>query len=218
MTGLYVSDPARFERWRSGWVPVDRRFLGLDKRTLLPAGVVALLFVVAVWALPAIDDAVKVDNPIRAGDVVQVANVQFVPAAGGDLVTGLRQGQAGVSGSYPGTAVVSYDGIQFEVIVDDYAGSPAQLLAQIENNNARYRNGSGFKATSDPVTIENSAGDRGAAARFQGSTGQGLIAAFVFAGTGVEIVAVGPKSVDDAVPQQVTAMIQSVRPVAGSGS
>jgi hypothetical protein len=32
--------------------------------------VVALLFGVAVSALPAIDDAVKVDKPIRAGDVV----------------------------------------------------------------------------------------------------------------------------------------------------
>jgi hypothetical protein len=219
VSGVEVADPARFERWRSGWVPVDRRFLGLDRRSLVPAGLVAVLFVVAVWLLPALDDAVTVDDPIRAGDVVQVANVEFTPVVGGDLRTGLRQGQAGAGGSYPGTAVVAYDGGQFEVIADSYSGTPAQLLAQIESNNARYRNGSGFKATSQPATIANSAGDRGVAARFQGSNGQGLLAAFVFGGAGVEIVAVGAQSVDGSVPPQVTAMIQSVQPVpGGSGS
>ncbi|WP_278255345.1 hypothetical protein [Nocardioides convexus] len=49
-----MSDPTD-ARIPPGWVPVERRFLGMDRPTLLPAGIVAALVALAVWVLPAID-------------------------------------------------------------------------------------------------------------------------------------------------------------------
>lgn len=212
MSGLHEAIPA-------GWVPVDRRRLGLDRRTLLPAGLVVLLFAVAVWALPAVSDSVSVDDPIRAGDVIQAGDVQFVPMAGANLIAGLRQGQPEVGGGYPGTAAVSVDGTVFEVVADTYHGTPAQLLAQIKKTNEGLRvpDDAGFRVTGEPVTITNETGERGVAAHFDGTNAVGLVAAFVFGDTGVEIEVVGPQAVAGGVPQDIAAMLQSVRPVEGSG-
>ncbi|BBH71726.1 hypothetical protein ACTI_84110 [Actinoplanes sp. OR16] len=59
------------------------------------------MFAIASWILPAINDRVSVDDPIRAGDVIQVGpDVRFVPVTGANLVSGLRQGQPDVAG-YP---------------------------------------------------------------------------------------------------------------------
>ncbi|XVU23058.1 hypothetical protein ACQPZJ_38210 [Actinoplanes sp. CA-054009] len=214
MTGLHAE-----ERWRANWVPVDRRLLGMDRRTLLPAAVVVLLFAVAVWIVPAINDRVSVDDPIRAGDVIQVGPaVRFVPVTGANLLTGLRQGEPGPAG-YPGTAAVSYGGVVFEVIADTYRGTPAQLLAQIKktNDGLRVPDDAGFHVTGDPVTISNGRGEQGVAANFEGTNGTGLVAAFVFGETGVEVEIVGPRDVPDGVARQIAGMLQSVEPI-GSGS
>lgn len=220
MSGLYAASPAGEERWRANWVPVDRRLLGMDRRTLLPAALVVLLFAVAVWIVPAINDRVSVDDPIRAGDVVQVGDgVQFVPVTGANLLTGLRQGRPGPAG-YPGTAAVTYGGVAFQVTTDTYRGTPAQLLEQIKKTNEGLRlpDDAGFHVTSDPVTITNETGQRGVAAHFDGTNANGLVAAFVFGETGVEIEVVGPQTVSGDVSAQVAAMIQSVRPIERSGS
>ena len=72
-------------------VPVEHRFLGLDRRTF-PFALVAL----AVWALwtvvvPWVDRQVSWDDPIRAGDVLRVTdNVTMTPIAGWGLESGLR--------------------------------------------------------------------------------------------------------------------------------
>ena len=220
MSGVYVSDPSGFERWRENWVPADRRLLGLDRRTLIPAGVVALLFAVSVWALPAVNRAVAVEDPVRAGDVVQVGTVEFVPVVGANIVAGLRQGQPGADGSYPETAAVTYQSTVFEVDTDEYNGTARQLLEQIKKNDEGTRYDSGaVQVTGDPVTIVNADGDKGVIADYKSSNADGLIAAFVFDGTGVEIQILGPGAVANGVSQDTAAMLQSVRPVeAGSGS
>ncbi|MFF5296056.1 hypothetical protein [Paractinoplanes globisporus] len=208
-----VSGPESYERWRATWVPVERRFLGLDRRTLLPAAVVVALFALAVWLLPYLNDQVKVDDPIVAGDVIQVGpDIQFVPAAGANLRSGIRQGQAGPTG-YPDTAVVTFEGIGFEVIADAYSGTPAQLLEQIKKNDEGLRDNGGLRVTSDPVTITNDTGDEGVLARYDGNGSIGAIAAFVLDGTGVEIVVQGPPTVDDILSPAVADMITSVRRV-----
>ncbi|WP_433384296.1 hypothetical protein ACQPZX_23550 [Actinoplanes sp. CA-142083] len=199
------------DAWRTTWVPVERRLLGLDKRTLPPALAVVLLFAIAVWALPWVNEKVHVDDPIVAGDVIQVGpSVEFVPAVGSNLVHGLRQGDAGATG-YPEQAVVTYEGIGFEVIADAYDGTPAQLLEQIKKNDEGLRDNGGLRVTGDPVTITNDAGDEGVFARYDGNGSIGAIAAFVFDGIGVEVVTQGPPTVEDAVPPAVAAMIRSVR-------
>jgi hypothetical protein len=201
-------------RWRDQWVPVERRFLGLDRRTLAPAGLVALLVALALWIVPGIDDAVPVENPIRAGDVIQVGpGVEFVPVTGANLVDGLRRGEATAAAGYPDHVVLTYQGITFRVVADTYDGSPAQLLAQIRKNNEGFRDNGGFRVTGDPATLTTSAGDRGVIAHFDGTEAKGLVAAFVLGRTGVEIIAIGPESVDQSSAPAVTEMIRSVRAV-----
>lgn len=195
------------------WVPVERRFLGMDRVTLVPAAVVAALVAVTFWLLPAINGAIEVEDPIRAGDVIQVdRTVEFVPAAGWNLVAGVRQGAAETTGGYPATAVLTSGGLTFEVIVDDFDGTSAELLKQVEKNNQRVKDTS-FEVSGKPVTIENSNGDRGAMATFTSAGSDGFLAAYVFDGVGVEVVAVGSAAIDDnQLSNDIASMLRSVRP------
>lgn len=201
------------------WVPVERRFLGMDRATLAPAAVVAALVAVAFWLLPAINSAIEVDDPIRAGDVVQVGSVEFVPAVGWNLVDGVRQGDAEATGQYPGQAVLTAGGLTFEVIVDDYAGTAAELLKQVEQNNTRVED-TAFEVTGKATTIENTNGDRGAVASFTSASSDGLLGAYVFDGVGVEVVAIGSSTIDDSkLADDIAHMLVSIRPATdGSAS
>ena len=194
------------------WVPVERRLLGMDRSTLVPAAVVAALVAVTFWGLPAINAAIEVDDPIRAGDVVQVDSVEFVPVTGWDLVDGVRQGDAESTGQYPPQAVLTSGGLTFEVLVDDFDGTPGELLQQVQKNNERVKD-TAFEVAGRPITIENTEGDRGAFAAFTSAGSDGFLATYVFDGVGVEIVAIGPSAVDDdALSDGIVAMLRSVRP------
>lgn len=202
----------------SDWVPVEQRLLGMDRSTLVPAAVVAAFVALTFWVLPAIDASTTVEDPIRAGDVVQVDSVEFVPATGWDLASGVRQGAAETTGMYPAQAVLTSGGLTFQVFVDDYDGTPTELLKQVEKNNTQVKDTS-FAVTGSPTTIENTVGDRGALATFASASQDGFLAAYVFDGVGVEIVAIGPASVDDYdLAQDVARMVTSVRQAPEGGT
>ncbi|WP_433606966.1 hypothetical protein ACQP2P_31480 [Dactylosporangium sp. CA-139114] len=192
-------------------MPVERRLLGLDRRTLVPAGLVALLVAVALGILPAVDAAVPLRDPVRAGDVVQVGpDVQFSPAAGANLVSGLRRSTGGAG--YPNRASVTYEGARFTVTADRYDGTPAQLLAQIRKTDAGLRGNGDPRVTGTPVAIRTGSGRRGVAAHLAGAHARGLVAAFVFGRTGVEIEVLGPETADVSSAPAITGMIRSVQP------
>ena len=56
------------------WVPVDRRWLGLDKRTLKPAFFVLAVVIVFVGVVPAINNAISWTNQTTAGDVINMGD------------------------------------------------------------------------------------------------------------------------------------------------
>ncbi|WP_200932656.1 hypothetical protein [Aeromicrobium sp. Leaf245] len=200
------------------WVPVERRWLGMDRATLVPAAVVTALVVLAFWVLPAIDDHLQVDDPIRPGDVVQVGSAELVPATGWNLVAGVRQGEAKTTGMYPQQAVLTSGGLTFQVLVDDYDGTAAELLEQVEQNNEQVKD-TAFAVSGDPTTIQSTGGDRGALATFTSADSDGFLAAYVFDGVGVEVVAVGPSSLSgDSLGDEVARMLLSIRPAEGSAS
>ena len=75
-----------------GWVPVDRRWLGLDRPTIAPTLTVFALAIVMVVVLPFIDATVSYDTA-KAGDVIEVqGDVTFVPEAGWAITSGIRAG------------------------------------------------------------------------------------------------------------------------------
>ncbi len=90
-------------------VPADQRVAGFDRRTIWPG--VVLLIVWALWAhvMPWINEQVEVDNPIVAGDVINLGfgEVTFVPAVGWELESGvlLSEGNEDAA-SVPSSATV----------------------------------------------------------------------------------------------------------------
>ncbi|RNL62415.1 hypothetical protein EFK50_11615 [Nocardioides marmoriginsengisoli] len=195
------------------WVPVERRFWGMDRATLVPAGLVAVLVAVAMWALPGINRSIEVEDPVRAGDVIRLEGVEFDPAAGWNIDQGLRASEPPVSGSFTKIAQVSSGAFSVTIVSDGFDGTPRQLLAQLQDNNDRLKQ-TVVIDTGRASTLTNLRGDRGAIARFTSAGTGGLIAAYVFDGTGVEIVVMGPdQGDDDQVESQIATMIRSVRPV-----
>jgi hypothetical protein len=97
-------------------VPVEHRFLGLDRRTFPLAG--AALAVWLLWAVivPAIDDAVPWRDTVRPGDVLQLTDgVTMVPVPGWGLQSGLRTTDRTRSGTTSEDVVLTTDGISFRV-------------------------------------------------------------------------------------------------------
>lgn len=193
------------------WVPVERRFLGMDKRTLPPAIVVLAFLALCLWGLPTISDQIESDDPIVAGDVIQMdKDIEFTPAVGWNLDTGIRQGGSEL-GSYPDTAGLSQRGYTFSVMVDDYDGTPAQLMNQLRKNNQDAVDDQ-VRFSGTASSFVTSAGDQGVLVRYSNGSEVGFVATLVFGTTGVEIKGSGsstttdPDSVED-----MAAMLGSVQ-------
>lgn len=201
------------------WVPVDRRWLGMDRRTLLPAGVVAVLVAVTFWLLPFIDSHTAVNDPIKAGDVVRVGDVQFAAATGWNLEDGLRAGTAD-SGTYPEQAVLAHDGVTFAVQSGDFTGTATTLLNQIKKNNDKLGSNGVDLHTSQLTAFETVSGAHGVLARFSTTNASGLIGAIVLGQTGIQVTVYGPTSLDSSpgLERDVVSMIRSIQPADGASS
>lgn len=193
-------------------VPVEHRVLGLDRRSL-PYALTAL----AIWALwtvvvPGVNAAVPWDDPIRAGDTIRLSEtVTFTPAVGWGLQEGLRTGDTTESrDTTTGGALLVGDGVQFQVRTGPWSGPPLALLQQITKITTTVAAGQGFHVTGGTSTIQARTGENGALETFATPRGEGVIAAFVFEGTGVQIQAVGPAAQMAAQAGTIEEMITSV--------
>ncbi|WP_430334786.1 hypothetical protein [Rhodococcus sp. ACT016] len=201
------------------WVPVDRRWLGLDRRTIAPALVVLALALLMGSVLPLINEAVPYDDKVVAGDVVEVrGGVTFVPAAGWGITDGVRAGHRPVSGEYPDSATVVDGDVSFTIRAAPFEGDAAALLEQIRTTTSELKGSAGYHFTGEPTDITTASGARGVASRFQGNRSDGTIAAFVFDGLGVEVVAYGPPDVTDNPAAEVAAMVSSIEHANGGNS
>ncbi|MFB7718484.1 hypothetical protein [Nocardia sp. NPDC056100] len=173
------------------WVPADRRWLGMDRRTLLPALVVLALAFLQAIVIPNINDALAEKDVTVAGDVIAVrGGVTFTAAAGWSLVSGERRSDEPTGEGYPASAVLARGGAQFVVRTGDFSGDPGALLAQIERTDAALQGA--FTATGDPVAITARTGEPGLITKYAAPGADGVLAAFVFGKTGVEVIAIGP--------------------------
>lgn len=164
------------------WVPADQRVAGFDRRTIWPG--VVLLIVWAVWAhvTPWIDGQIGVDNPIVAGDVVNLGDgkVTFVPAVGWDLVSGelLTAGKENAA-SVPASAVLSSDVVGYSAKSGNWDGSPAKLLDRTIDINESLDQLIA-KNEQGRVSIENADGVPGQLAYIVGADDAALVVTFVF--------------------------------------
>ncbi|MGW4351477.1 hypothetical protein ACWELJ_05245 [Nocardia sp. NPDC004582] len=173
------------------WVPADRRWLGMDRRTLLPALIVLALAFLQGVLLPRIDAGIPEQDTTVSGDVIALrGGITFTAAGGWSLVSGERQQDEPTGQGYPGDAVLTHGGTQFVVRTGEFSGDPAALLAQIEHTEALLK--SPFTATGDPAAITARTGEPGLITKYAAPNTDGVLAAFVFGKTGVQVVAVGP--------------------------
>ena len=201
---------SRFEPG-DGWVPADVRFLGTDRRTIGPTLTVFALAVVMSVVLPVINANVPYHDIVKAGDVIELqGNVTFVPEAGWGITSGVRAGDAPLSGEYPATATVENGALRFRVHTGRFDGDANKLLDQIETTSEALNRGRGVHVTGEQTTIVTDQGMEGATVRVTGPHTGGVIAAFVFDGRGVEAVATGPSDTGAQPAATIFRMIRSI--------
>lgn len=207
--------PARSDRPQTDRVPADQRIFGIDRRTIWPG--VVLLIVWALWsqAMPWIDDQINLDNPIVAGDVIDLGgDVTFVPAVGWDLLSGTLLVEGDTTTSVPSSAVLLSETVSYSAKSGNWDGTAEGLLDQVIDVNESLDD-LGVKDEQDRTSITNADGVPGELAYLVGVDQAALIVTFVFepegGGTkiGVEIEVRGE-------PDQLKELVEEYAPMIDS--
>ena len=178
------------------WVPVDHRILGIDKRTIAPSLAVLVFVIVLAVGLPAVDDSVGYDDPIVAGDVMDLVGgtLTFVPAEGWNRIDGSFVGE-GPAESVGSVSTVVLKDASVTIKTGDFDGTPDELLDQINELNETLQDPRGLGAAGPRQEITTASGLTGVAETFTGLDERGVAAAFVVdvdgTSVGVEIVVRG---------------------------
>jgi hypothetical protein len=201
------------ERGESRRVPVEYRFFGIDKRTIPFAAAAVAVWLLWTIVLPQIDERIAWDDPIRAGQRIQVTDdVTFAPAEGWGLLSGLRTTDVTSSGlrAAPQVALTN-DGVSFYVKPGAWDGTPRALLDQVTRITTTESGGDGFAVSTRPTTIQTASGLDGVLEGFRSPRVEGLIAAFVAGGQGIEIQVVGPTAQLNRHTDEIGRMLASFR-------
>jgi len=195
------------------WVPVERRFLGFDKATIVPT-VVILIFVLALgtW-LPNINKLISYDNEAKAGDVLDLGEgITITPVPGWNIVSGLRvtDEPATGRGANESTVTLVNGAATFQVERAPFDGTTSELLDQVNRNNELLKDNQGFHVSSSPATATTSQGDEGLFESYTGTDTEGITAAFIFGSQGVKVTAVGPPGAVRDQANDVATMIDSL--------
>ncbi len=198
-------------------VPVEQRWLGLDRRSL-PYGLVALaILALWAWVLPWVNGRVAWDDPTRAGDAIQVTeNVTMTVPPGWGVVAGLRttDDPRGPDQSAPQVVLVK-DGVVFSILQGPFAESPTRLLDQA--NRITGAQSSGFHTSDETHNVTTAGGLRGVTENFTAPAAIGNVTAFVVDGQGIELQVAGPRPQVNSLQEDTDAMIHSLARD-GSGS
>jgi hypothetical protein len=198
------------ERTVSGRIPVEHRFLGLDRRTVPLAAVALAVWLLWVVVVPAIDEAVPWRDVTRPGDVLRVTStVTMTPAVGWGVQSGLRTTDRTKSGQNSEDVVLVNGGVTFQVTSGPWTGTPAQLLDQVTLITGTVI-GQSFRITQGAATIRTADGDVGVLESFATPRVEGLVAALVYGGDGLQIQAVGTPEQLAARAGDVQRMISSI--------
>lgn len=194
-------------------VPVEHRFFGLDRRTLPYALTALAVFVLWTVLAPWINGLVDWDDTVGAGERIRLADdVTFAPATGWGLVSGLRTTDTTSSGQTATQVVVlNRDGIRFRAQHGAWDDTPRALLDQITKITTTESGPDGFDLSTRPTTIQTASGADGVLQGFRSQRVEGLIAAFVFGRTGIEVQVVGPPDQLAKRSGEIARMLTSVR-------
>jgi hypothetical protein len=80
---------------RRAAVPVDQRWFGLQRRSVVPGVVVIAIWFLWSVVVPHVNDAVAYDDEVRAGEQFSLtADLVFTPAVGWNVRQGFRTTEA----------------------------------------------------------------------------------------------------------------------------
>ncbi|RLK61461.1 hypothetical protein [Actinokineospora cianjurensis] len=203
-----------------GWVPVEHRVVGLDRRSFLPGLVTLAVALVLIYGLPALNAAIPWDNEVRAGDVLDLgAGATAVPPPGWQLEDGTLTG--GAAASPTSLRVVLVRGGSTIVLTGAaFTGGAAAFLDQVQRSEDDDTPG----VDGPRGTVITASGLVGVVQGRGGPGGDGLDAAFkVAAGTPAEIDAApallvrvkAPPGQFEQVRDEVAALLRSITPGAG---
>ncbi|MBM2616544.1 hypothetical protein JIG36_13350 [Actinoplanes sp. LDG1-06] len=201
-----------------GWVPVEHRWLGLDRRRLRPAIFVLVVALLLIYGWPALNAIVPWDNPIKAGDVLDLGDgATAVPPVGWQLEDGsLVSDRAGVSPTND-TVKLAKAGAEIQITGAAFDGTAAQFLEQVIRSEDPDANISGA-----PSTFTTTSGLVGVVRTASGQSGDELIAAFKMSTTepdAAPALLVEASTVPGSFQQYSTefqALLRSITPGAGA--
>lgn len=206
-----VGDPARPD----DWVPVEQRWFGIDKRSIVPSLAVLAFGVVLGVVLPAINESVGYDDPIAAGDVIDLVGgeLTFVPAEGWNRIDGSLVGE-GTPESVGSETVLVADDASLAITTGAFDGTPDELLDQINDLNDDLQDPRGLGAADPRQPITSATGLTGVVETFTGLDERGVTAAFVVevdgAPVGIEIVVRGSVDTISDRLDEIAAMLDTV--------
>lgn len=191
------------------WVPLDRRWCGLDTASIAPAAVVLGLALTMSVAIPVIDFETRYHEEVQPGDIMAVATgVTFVPRQGWGITGGVRAGHQPVTG-YPDSATVVDGDASFALSVVDFAGTVDDLLTQQQQQNVTDDADVGERSV---VTTDQ--GMQGVQVDVSGTNADQLIAAFTVDDVGITVLAIVPPDAGPADHDAVAGMVASIRTAA----
>lgn len=199
-------------------VPVEHRWLGLDRRSI-PYAVVAF-GVIALWAwvMPWVSAQVAWDDTTRPGEAIQVTpDVTMTVPPGWGVISGFRTDDAPRGGDQAREVeqtVLVKDGVVFSILQGPFDQSPARLLDQANRITGALT--SGYHVSGEASNVTTAAGLRGVTQTFTTATGAGAVSAFVVEDTGIEIQAAGPEAQMTSLKSEVDAMIDSLAQTGGA--
>lgn len=166
-----------------GWVAVEHRFLGMDRRTFRPALTVLVVALLLAYGLPLLNAAIPWHNEIRAGDVLDLGDgATAVPPVGWQLESGTLTGAAPTSLQVDlatGGATIALRGTAFK-------GTADAFLDQVQ----RSEGGEGPGADAARGTVTTAGGLVGVGQSSSGPGGDGLQVAFKMSGDAALLVRV----------------------------
>ena len=204
---MKVTDRARADR-----VPVDERWLGLDRRSRTPALVVLLVAVLFTGVLPAVNGAIDQDDLTVAGDVLVVGpGGMITPPVGWQVESGLRATDDPAAPSAP-PVVLSRDGVTVVLTTVATPDSPGTVLDRYEDISDLTDDIPDFTVNGPRAGFTTDSGVAGAVESVSGADVEGLAAAFTL-GDGAVVVATATGAAGQLAPvlDDVRAMLRSLR-------
>ncbi|MBJ8344718.1 hypothetical protein [Antrihabitans sp. YC2-6] len=167
----------------SGWVPVEQRWLGLDKRSLRPALIVAAIGILLGGVLPLVNNAVAWDNEIQAGEVIDLGNgLTVAPPRGWQLEGGTRIGEPKTNPVSAGgsSALLVSGAVSVFIRTAPFTGDNTALLNQVDNNREKTPKTSGLTVRGPAETLTTADGRQGLVQHYTGIDSDAVVAVFTF--------------------------------------